>query len=277
MDIWEKLASRDNRSPGDFERDGILVCGHCGQPKQFWLEERGIRMLLPITCACEEREMREERTRQELEQFRLDMAAAQEKFGITDTSFYRMTFESDDGHNAKASAVCRRYVDKWESVRKGNYGILFYGTVGTGKSFLACSIVNALLAKGVRATVTNFPRLLNLLQSARDRQEIIDHLQFYELLAIDDLGVERDSGYATEQIFGVIDARARSGLPLIVTTNLTLDELTHPPTMHYQRIYDRVLDLCPVRLKLIGASRRAGNAEARREKARELLLDEKVL
>ena len=148
--------------------------------------------------------------------------------------------------------------------------MLLYGTVGTGKSFLACAIVNALLERRVPATVTNFPRLLNLLQSISDRQGIIDHLQHYELLVIDDLGVERDSTYAAEQVFGVIDARARAELPLIITTNMTLDELKKPPSMQYARIYDRVLEMCPVRLKMVGPSRRAGNAEVRQAKAREL-------
>ena len=36
----------------------------------------------------------------------------------------------------------------------------------------------------------------------------------------------------------------KSGLPLIVTTNLTLEQLTKPANMDYQRIYDRVLEIC---------------------------------
>ena len=156
-------------------------------------------------------------------------------------------------------------------MKADNLGILFYGSVGTGKSFYACAIANALLEKCVPAVVTNFPRLLNILQGIRDRQNYIDHLQTYSLLVIDDLGVERDSPYAAEQVFNVIDARARSGLPLIVTTNLTIEELKKPPTMQFARIYDRVLELCPITIKMTGESRRMGNAEARRGKARELL------
>lgn len=77
--------------------------------------------------------------------------------------------------------------------------------------------------------------------------------------------MERDSAYAAEQIFNVIDARASSKLPVVVTTNLTMEELEHPASMQYARIYDRVLEMCPVRLKLIGTSRRRGNAEARKQ------------
>lgn len=165
-------------------------------------------------------------------------------------------------------------VEKWDEMKKDNMGILFYGSVGTGKSFYACAIVNALIEKRVPATVTNFPRLLNILQNANERQKYIDHLQAYHLLVIDDLGVERDTPYAAEIVYSVIDARARSGLPLIVTTNLSLDELKNPTSMQFARIYDRVLDLCPITLKMTGDSRRAGNAELRRQKAKEILMEE---
>ena len=74
----------------------------------------------------------------------------------------------------------------------------------------------------------------------------------------------RDSAYGEEQIFNIIDARTNSKLLVIVTTNLTLEELEHPISMQYARIYDRVLEMCPVWLKQTGASRRKGNAETRK-------------
>ena len=51
-----------------------------------------------------------------------------------------------------------------------------------------------------------------------------------------------------EQVFNVIDSRYRSGKPLIVTTNLTLDDLRNPEDTAHSRIYDRLLSMCvPVR------------------------------
>lgn len=85
------------------------------------------------------------------------------------------------------------------------------------------------------------------------------------------MGVERDSPCAAEQVFSVVDVRSRSGLPLIVTTNLTMKELETPASMQYARVYDRVLELRPVRFGMTKASRRAGNAERRKEAARKLL------
>lgn len=61
--------------------------------------------------------------------------------------------------------------------------------------------------------------------TAEEKSEYIRAIAEYELLIIDDLGVERSSEYALENIFSVIDRRYRSRKPLIVTTNLPLSKL----------------------------------------------------
>ena len=68
-----------------------------------------------------------------------------------------------------------------------------------------------------------------------------------------------------------IDARARSGKPLIITTNLPYSELEKPASMQHKRIYDRILELCPVALKMTGDSRRTKNAVAKKAAAKTLL------
>lgn len=86
-----------------------------------------------------------------------------------------------------------------------------------------------------------------------------------------ELGVERDTSFSVEQVFNIIDARSCSGKPLIVTTNLSLADLQNPPSLGYARIYDRILEMCPIKLKLAGESRRTQNAAERRDKARKIL------
>ena len=155
---------------------------------------------------------------------------------------------------------------------KNNIGVLFHGPVGTGKSFFACAIANELLQKHVPTTITSFPRLLNLLQDSNNRQWLLDCLGNYKLVVIDDLGVERETSYAAEQIFAVIDARSRAKLPTIITTNLTKQEMENQPSMQYRRIFDRVREMCPAVVLIDGQSRRIQNAHQRRELARELLI-----
>lgn len=68
----------------------------------------------------------------------------------------------------------------------------------------------------------------------------------------------------------MIDSRYRSKKPLIVTTNLTLDELKHPKDLARARIYDRVLECC-VPLKINNQNIRELNAAANMQAARKIL------
>ncbi len=268
---------KTEEEPGDYTgEDGLLYCGKCNTPKQKWLnfnptsgEQK--ETLVRAVCRCQQEADEEAERRAVRERFKNDMARRRED-GISCPDGLRSTFAQDDRMEPKVSDACRRYVEHWEEMRAENIGILFHGTVGTGKSFYASCIGNGLLEKQVPVAATNFPRLLNLLQGSQEKQKLLDRLAIYKLLILDDLGVERDSTYGAEQIFNVIDARANSKLPVIVTTNLTLEELERPASMQYARIYDRVLEMCPVRLKLIGASRRKGNAETRKQLAQRILL-----
>jgi DNA replication protein DnaC len=69
------------------------------------------------------------------------------------------------------------------------------------------------------------------------------------------LGIERDTGYAKEQVFNIIDSRYRAGLPMIITTNLTMQKLATEGDLADKRVYDRILERCyPV--EVAGESRR---------------------
>ena len=93
--------------------------------------------------------------------------------------------------------------------------------------------------------MTNFALILNdLAASYKDRNEYISRLCSFPLLILDDFGMERGTEYGLEQVYNVIDSRYRSGKPLIVTTNLTLEELQNPEDTAHARIYDRLTEMC---------------------------------
>ena len=121
--------------------------------------------------------------------------------------------------------------------------------------------------------MTNFARILNTLTGmySDDRNRFIESFNQYSLLIIDDLGVERSSEFALEQVFNVIDSRYRSKKPLIVTTNLTLTELNTPTDMAHRRIYDRILERC-VPIRINNRNIRQDNASKNLEEAKRLLL-----
>ncbi len=273
--------SLQNQEPGDyFDSEGFLCCGKCRDRKQ-------IDVKLPVTlsagqnekkirvgCLCKCGKEKIDQKKGEIKRVEREMHMQRlRRDGITDPTYLQYTFAQDDQRNPRISEVCQKYVENWPEMKAQNIGILFYGDVGTGKSFMACAIANALLEKMVSVSVSNFPRILNSLQGTFDdeRQQRIERLQRYALLVIDDLGVERDTSYSVEQIYNIVDTRARSGQPVIITTNLSVKDLENPPSLAYKRIYDRILEMCPIRLKLAGPSRRASNANDRQEAARRIL------
>ena len=121
--------------------------------------------------------------------------------------------------------------------------------------------------------MTNFPTILNRMTGlfGSDRADFLANLNAYDLLILDDLGAERGTEYALEQVFAVIDARYRSRKPLIVTTNLTLDVLKHPDDLSHARIYDRILEICAPIL-FGGENLRVEKANEMKTAARSLLL-----
>ena len=72
-----------------------------------------------------------------------------------------------------------------------------------------------------------------------------------------------------EQVYNVIDTRYKSGKPLIITTNLTLDELKAPADIPHKRIYDRVLGMC-VPVMFNGVNFRKEEAASKMEAAKKL-------
>ena len=165
------------------------------------------------------------------------------------------TFANDDMENEQITKAMKRYVDNFPELKRQGKGLLLYGSVGRGKTYAACEVANALIDKGYSVLVTNFSRVLNTLQSTFEKQEYIDSLNKFALLVIDDLGIERSTEFAKEQVYNIIDSRYRAGLPLIITTNLTSDELKHPNEMRKQRIYSRLFEMC-MPLEVAGADRR---------------------
>ena len=148
---------------------------------------------------------------------------------------------------------------------------LLWGKVGTGKSYFAGCIANALMEQEVAVRMTNFSAILNdLTASFEGRNEYIERLCRFSLLIIDDFGMERGTEYGLEQVYNVIDSRYRSRKPLIVTTNLTLDSLQNPLDTAHARIYDRLLEMCAPIL-FTGENFRRETAQAKLNRLKELM------
>ena len=253
---------------------GLVYCKKCHTPRQASVE-LGSTVFHPYCicqCQSEARELELAKEKRLQEQQRIARLKAN---GLQDASLRQFTFANDTGINPEMQKA-HSYVEHWSEMKATATGLLLWGNVGTGKSFFAGCIANALLDQGVPVLMTNFSRILNALTGmfSDDRNKYIDSLNHYSLLIIDDLGMERGTEYALEQVFNVIDARLRSNLPLIVTTNLTLDELKHPADLAHERIYSRVLERC-IPLKINNQNIRQMKAQENFNRTKQLLSDTK--
>ena len=254
-DLSNKAAESIKAEQGDYIVDGLLYCGNCKTPKQTRVTFMGIEKTPYCLCKCEaeKRDREEEAIRQ---QEREKVIREYRKMGFPDAEMSNWSFGNDDMANPTLTKAMQAYVEHFGEFRKTGKGLLLHGTVGTGKTYAACEVANALVDKGYPVLVTNFARLTNTIQGLFEgKQEYIDSLNRFTLLVIDDLGAERKSEFMQEMVFNIVDSRYRAGLPMIVTTNLDLSEITNPKDIGNARIYDRILERChPIEVK--GASRR---------------------
>lgn len=249
--------------------DGLLYCGKCHTPKQcrvsLDLEGQGKQEFTPpVMCRCEkEREEAEERRRKAEEEM-LAVERLRSK-SLMDERFRTQTFASyrTTKNNARPLQLCKRYVEGWPEMLEKNQGLLFYGGVGTGKTFSAACIANALLEKRVPVVMTSFVKLLESMQGFKeDGEKLIAQLNKAKLLIIDDLGAERGTDFALEKVYDIIDSRYRAKLPMLLTTNLELGMMQEATDIRYSRIYDRIFEVCyPV--QFVGQSFRKTEAKRR--------------
>ena len=266
MDELEEKA-REKMQPGDYTgADSLVYCGKCHTPKKMRVTTGFLAgRIIPCLCHCE-KEKRDREDAEEKVREKEKRVAELKGRGFLSRSMREWTFENDNGQNPQMQ-LARRYVQEWEKMKEKNIGLLIWGDVGCGKTYLAAAIANALMEDEIPVRMTNFNAIMNDLSgSFEGRNEYLDRLSGCPLLIIDDFGMERETDYGLELIYSVIDGRYRSRKPMIVTTNLTLTELRGATDTAHRRIYDRVLEMCvPVFCK--GESRRRKTAE---EKFREL-------
>ena len=133
-------------------------------------------------------------------------------------------------------------------------GILFVGPNGSGKTHLATAILNTVLDRDLRVTgafVTFAGYLRRLMAAFSDSERAGDAdslrrlMESVGLLVLDDLGAagKKRSGWDSEELVGVLDARDATGRPLIATTDLGergLEEHLGP------RVVSRLYGMCRV-------------------------------
>lgn len=239
-----------------------MKCKYCG--KEYKLNTNIPEFLPDIikdkiryipNCDCLERKQKKEFRRQEREFEKERIKRKLEKYkeiSVIDTKLLKAHFNTAD--QDKHIKICKRYAEKFIEVGTAPQGLLLHGSVGTGKTFAGACISNYLTDHEKTVLVMNLGLYLIKLKTEWDEAEndVLNYVKKCDLLIIDDFGVEKMTEFVMEKVFNLIDTRYRAEKPLIITTNLSPEEIEDK---FKSRIADRIQEMCfPIRIE--GESKR---------------------
>ena len=139
-------------------------------------------------------------------------------------------------------ARCRRFIDTFDITPGDN--LLISGNTGVGKTFLANCIAAEILKRGKSVIYMTAHQFFSELAdyTFRRNQGNSDTLSFLlhcDLLIIDDLGTELNNGFINSQLFLCINERILHKKSTIISTNLSLKQLSQTYT---ERISSRFIE-----------------------------------
>lgn len=151
-------------------------------------------------------------------------------------------YQGDDLLRFKnAVETCKNFVKNFNS---DYHNLFFYGTVGTGKSFLSGCVAKALIEKGnlviYFSALSLFERLSKNSFDFKAKEEfnlLLDDIYNCDLLIIDDLGTELTNAFVSSQLFGLLNERHLRKRATVISTNLSLEELRD---RYSDRIFSRI-------------------------------------
>lgn len=150
--ISQNVPKAENEYIGD---DGLLHCAVCHKKTQTIVEFEGEKRTVRCICDCKQKEMEAYK--------QAEIQAENERMRrrcFAETNMAEWTFANDDGKNPKISNAMKRYSDDFRDFKEEGRGLLLYGSVGTGKTYYAACIANALIDIGYSVFMTNFATAL---------------------------------------------------------------------------------------------------------------------
>lgn len=237
----------------DYIENGLLHCHKCHTPKQCRVKIGDMKIIVNCICKCSEAEYKKQKALKDKEKEQKRLIDLKQSLL---SGRVNQTFEIDKNKDSRISMAMRKYADNFDKYKKLGTGLLLYGNVGTGKTFYSVCIADKLIDNGYYAKFTTFSEIADEIQANfSEKQNIINKMTKYDLLCLDDLGVERQSDYMMEIVTRVIDKRVSLQKSMIISTNLSVNEIYSTSSLDQKRVYDRMLSVCcPV--KFTGESMR---------------------
>lgn len=204
---------------------------------------------LETTCDCERSILADEQMRREIEASRRSTEAKAQANRLSrrlanskmPETWYKRGLSSWLRRTPNEQSAYDAAVSFGRRIQSGETPSLYIaGPIGTGKTMLASCLSLDLIRAGRSVVWSNVGDLLRSLRATfndRDTNEaaIIDHFANVSILVLDDLGKERPTEWAAEQLFAIFNRRYDYGKPTIVTTNYSgadlIKRLTPKPDM----------------------------------------------
>lgn len=167
------------------------------------------------------------------------------RFRSSTLASYRTDFAPDQQPDVLAR--CEAYAADFRSKWNAGCSLMLLGSMGTGKTHLACAIIQQVLrTEGLAGATAKYTTASDIIMSVKEtfgrrgrvESEVYAELQGLDLLVIDEIGAQHGSDFERQVLFEVINGRYGKLLPTILISNLNLAEVR-------RFIGDRVIDrLC---------------------------------
>jgi DNA replication protein DnaC len=166
--------------------------------------------------------------------------------------FFRSKRLNDLKGNPKLHDELTKFLGGWKAMKQNGYGFYFWGNVGAGKTHAAIVLANELMEREmVEVLFLNMPEAITRVKNTFDTEvksedsRLFERMKEMELLVLDDMGVEKYSDWMADQLYQIIDHRWKNRKPMIITSNLSLEDLAKS---YKPQIASRIMGCCkPIR------------------------------